>query len=78
MLKEDAIPKLHGPRRVPQSLSAKLKRTLDELEEKGVVSKVEKPTELVNSLFIVEKSNGDLRLYLDPRDLNLAVKREPT
>lgn len=37
-LKEDAIPKLQGPRRVPQSLSPRLKRTLDELEKKGVVS----------------------------------------
>ena len=30
----------------------------------------------MNNLVIVEKKNGSLRLCLDPRDLNKAVKRE--
>ena len=42
----------------------------------GVLVKVDQPTDWVTSLVIVEKKNGSLRLCLDPRDLNKAVKRE--
>ena len=34
------------------------------------------PTDWVNGLIIVEKKDGFLRLCLDPRDLNKAIKRE--
>ena len=30
----------------------------------------------MNSLVIVEKSNGQMRLCIDPKDLNKVVKRE--
>ena len=41
-----------------------------------VIEKVDCPTDWVNSLVIVEKKGGGLRLCLDPRDLNKAVRRE--
>ena len=34
------------------------------------------PTDWVNSLVIVEKANGQMRLCIDPKDLNKVVKRE--
>ena len=34
------------------------------------------PTGWVSSLVIVKKQNGSLRLCLDPKDLNKAIKRE--
>ena len=37
---------------------------------------MDRPTALVNSLVIVEKRDGSLRLCLDPRDLNKAIRRE--
>lgn len=43
---------------------------------KGIIRKIEEPTEWVNSLVIVEKKNGDLRLCIDPRHLNKSIKRE--
>ncbi|XP_033114347.1 uncharacterized protein LOC117114765, partial [Anneissia japonica] len=46
------------------------------MEKRGVIRKVDKPTDWVNSLVIVEKRDGSLRLCLDPRDLNKAIKRE--
>ncbi|GFW60405.1 hypothetical protein TNCV_942721 [Trichonephila clavipes] len=46
------------------------------LEKEGIVSKVNKPTDWVQSLVIVEKPNGNLRLCLDPRDLDKVIKRE--
>ncbi|GFS50338.1 hypothetical protein TNCV_1638371 [Trichonephila clavipes] len=67
---------IHPLRRVPLALKPKLKSTLDRLEKEGMVSKVNKPTDWVQSLVIVEKPNGNLRLCLDPRDLNKVIKRE--
>ncbi|GFS67360.1 transposon Ty3-I Gag-Pol polyprotein [Nephila pilipes] len=41
------------------------------------MSKINKPTDWVESSVIVEKPNGNLRLlFLDPRDLNKVIKRE--
>ncbi|GBM27654.1 hypothetical protein AVEN_49957-1 [Araneus ventricosus] len=60
-LKDNAIPVIHPPRRVPQALQPKLKETLDKLEKEKIVSKVNKPTDWVQSLVIVEKTNGNLR-----------------
>ncbi|GFX79983.1 transposon Ty3-I Gag-Pol polyprotein [Trichonephila clavipes] len=75
-LKDNAVPVIHPPRRVPLALQPKLKSTLDRLEKEGIVSKVNKPTDWVQSLVIVERPNGNLRLCLDPRDLNKVIKRE--
>ena len=75
-MKDDAQPKIHPPRKVPLSLIPKLKETLARLEKTGVISKSDKPSDWVNSLVIVEKKDGSLRLCLDPKDLNKAIKRE--
>ncbi|KAK7089397.1 hypothetical protein V1264_024540 [Littorina saxatilis] len=45
------------------------------MEAAGVLAKVTQPTDWVNSLVVVEKPNGKLRICLDPKDLNQAVKR---
>lgn len=37
---------------------------------------MDRPTPWVNSLVIVEKRDGSLRLCLDPRDLNKAIRLE--
>ncbi|KAJ3666182.1 hypothetical protein Zmor_001635 [Zophobas morio] len=69
-------PIVHPPRRISLSLQPKLKHTLKKLEEQEIIEKVDYPTDWVNSMVIVEKKTGDLRLCLDPRDLNRAIKRE--
>ncbi|GFT92941.1 transposon Ty3-I Gag-Pol polyprotein [Trichonephila clavipes] len=70
-LKDNAVPVINPPRRVPLALQPKLKSTLDRLEKEGIVSKVNTPTDWVQSLVIVEKPNGNLRLCLEPRDLKV-------
>ncbi|XP_045182664.2 uncharacterized protein K02A2.6-like [Mercenaria mercenaria] len=74
-LKQDAIPVIHPPRRVPVAVHDKLKAELQMMLEKRVIQKVSEPTEWVNSLVTVEKGNGKLRICLDPKDLNNAIKR---
>ena len=41
-----------------------------------MIEKVTHPTDWVCNIVVVEKSNGKLRLCLDPRNLNKAIKRE--
>ena len=75
-IQSDAVPVVHPPCRVPFSLHGKLKETLDRMEKNGVIARVDRPTDWVNSLVIAEKKDGNLRLCLDPHDLNKVIKRE--
>ena len=45
------------------------------MESLGVIDRATEPTDLVNSLFVVQKPNGQIRVCLDPNDLNKAIKR---
>ena len=45
------------------------------MEETGIIATVTEPTDWVNSLVVVENPNGKLRICLDPKDLNAAIKR---
>jgi len=45
------------------------------MEKLGVIVRQEEPTDWVNSLVVVQKPNGAVRLCIDPRDLNAAMKR---
>ena len=75
-LKPDSKPVVHAPRRVPHSLRENLKKELNRMETADVISKVTEPTDWVNSLVIVEKpETRKMRVCLDPRDLNNAIKR---
>lgn len=69
--------KEYPARTVPVALKKRLREKLDSLIAEGDVRKIEEPTEWVSSLVIVEKPNGDLRLCIDPKDLNKAIQREP-
>jgi hypothetical protein len=68
-------PVIHPPCRVPEALRQPLKKELDSLESQGIIVKVSEPTNWVNSLVCVTKPSGSLRLCLDPKDLNKAIKR---
>ena len=74
-LQEEAVGVIDAPRRVPLALKDRLKQELDRMQEQDVIAKVAEPTDWVNSLVVVEKPNGKLRVCLDPRNLNKAVKR---
>ena len=57
------------------TLREPLKEELDTLIRQGIIAKVDRPTDWVNSCVYVTKPNGKLRLCLDPKDLNKAIKR---
>ena len=74
-LRDDAVPVVHAPRRVPEALLGRLETELKRMEELGVIVKVTEPTDWVSSLVLIEKHDKSLRVCLDPKDLNKAIKR---
>lgn len=75
-LNNNVKPVIHAPRRLPLALRDQIKSKLTEMVSQGIIAKVEGPTDWVNSITVVKKPNGDLRICLDPQDLNKAIKRE--
>ena len=69
-------PVIHAPRKVPLELRDKLEQELETMEENNIIKKVDRPTAWVNSLVLREKKDGQLRVCLDPKDLNRAIQRE--
>ena len=69
-------PVINPPRTIPAALRERVKAELNNMEKRRVIRKVEEPTNWVNSMAIVEKPDGSLRICLDPRHLNKAIKRE--
>lgn len=76
-LKENSMPIVRAPRRVPQSILPKLKDTLDKMEELKIIEKNDCPTSYVSNLVLVEKPDKSLRICLDPQSLNKDIKPEP-
>ena len=74
-LAEGAVPVVHVPRKVPVPQRAKVVEEIKWMEKLRVIVRQEAPTEWVNSLVVVQKPTGAVRLCIDPRDLNLAIKR---
>ena len=73
---DDSVsPVVMPPRRVPVALKGKFKEEIDPLIDVGVLTKVEEPTKWVSSAVVTEKSNGKVRVCIDPRPLNKALHR---
>ena len=75
-LKEDAVPVMQPAKKYPYAKRQRLEQALRRLPSQAVITDVERPTEWVHNLVVTEKKNGSLRLCLDPRPLNKAIKRE--
>ena len=68
-------PVIQHYRKVPYARYDNLKQTVSDLEEKGIVASVDKPTDWVHNLIITEKLDGRMRVCLDPNPLNKAIRR---
>ena len=63
-------------RRIPTALKDKLQSELDNYVNQGILQPVEEPTPWVSSLAIATKKSGALRICIDTRLLNKALRRE--
>lgn len=72
---ESVPPVVSATRKIPIKLRPRLKAELDNMEKLQIIKKEDGPTDWVSSIVVVEKPNKSLRVCLDPRNLNRAVKR---
>ena len=73
---------VHPPWRLPAAMSEKVQRKLQEMTTDDAIAKVDQPTHWVSSMLVVieppSEVDGEtkIRICLDPRNLNVALKRE--
>lgn len=75
-IKSNAVPCSMPPNRIPLKLINPLKNKLHEMEKNKIICKLDEPSEWVSKLVIVEKPNKDLRLCLDPQELNKNIVQD--
>ena len=69
-------PVKHAQRPIAVALRERVEETLNEMSDKDIIEPVTKPTEWISSMVVVTKKSGQLRLCLDPKDLNDAIQRK--
>lgn len=75
-LEPDAQPVVCPARTIPEALKQKVKDTLDKHVANGTMAVVDRPTDWVNQMAVVQKKSGEVRICIDPRPLNMKLKRE--
>lgn len=76
-LKENAVPySVHTARRVSVPLVPKVKTELERMVKCGVIQEITEPTEWCAPMVAVPKKSGQIRICVDLKQLNKAVKRE--
>ena len=63
-------------RKIPVAVRQKFKNELKRLEDLNVIAPVDEPTEWVSQIVVAMKKSGSLRICIDPKPLNAALKRE--
>ena len=69
-------PKQQSHRRIPFHIRKDVEKELQRLEDLDVIERVEGPTPWVSPIVVVPKKTGEIRLCVDMREANKAVKRE--
>ncbi|XP_063899929.1 uncharacterized protein K02A2.6-like [Zophobas morio] len=75
-LKSNYEPKIVPCRKVPFRLMDKLENTLKRMIKDEVIVEVREPTEYVHPIVLVNKPDNEVRICLDPQNLNNALARE--
>ena len=78
-------PVIHPPRKIPAALLEPALEKLKEMEEDGIIVKEEEHKPWVSSMVVIDKrktkdkdtppSEDNVRIWIDPRELNKALKR---
>lgn len=63
--------------RLPFKLEEPVFSKLDQIVRDGIITPVIEPTDWVSKILAVGNPSGDVRICLDPSDLNQAIQRQP-
>ena len=74
-LDRKVLPVVRPVRKVPFAMKEPLKQELNRSVKTGIVIPVDVPTDWISSMVVIKKSNGKIRLFIDPKPLNQALKR---
>ena len=70
------VPPVRMPlRRLPVAVRDQIETELQRLTADNIIAPITEPTPWVSALLVVTKSNGGLRICIDPKPLNKALKR---
>lgn len=73
---DESVPPVQMPtRKIPIAIQKNVKAELDRLENIGVIKRVDCHTPWISNLLITVKGSGKMRVCLDPKPLNKALKR---
>lgn len=72
---KDVPPVQIPPRRLPLTKKTKVKDELSRLVDIGMITPVVEPTDWISPMLPITKKNGSIRLCIDPKPLNKALKR---
>ncbi|KAI8737275.1 retrovirus related pol protein [Biomphalaria glabrata] len=61
---------------IPFAFQKKVEAEIETLVKRKILIPVNEPTDWVSQMAVVQKPNGDLRICIEPRHLNTALKRE--
>ena len=76
-LKDDVTPyHINSARRVAIPLMDKVEADIKRMERQSIIAKITEPTDWCSPMAVTLKKNGSVRICVDLRQLNRAVKRE--
>ena len=72
----NTIPVVRSAQKIPVAMKMNVKDELDLMERDGIISQVTEPTDWVSNLVAAKKKDKhEIRICLNPHDLNLVLKR---
>ena len=74
-LDENVTPVIKPARKIPIAMEDAVKKELERMERIGVITREHEPTEWVSQMVAAKKKSGEIRICIDPKDLNHALMR---
>ena len=68
-------PTVNLSQRIPIALKEKVNNELQRMLKINIIAPIEETTDRVNSMEVVEQTNSNLTICIDPRKFNKAIKR---
>ena len=72
-INKNVTPVQHNPRKIPVALKDDINSKLDQMIKQGILKEVNEQTNWLSS-FVAVKTPGKLRICIEPKDLNKALK----